>query len=138
MRPQLGSQIASHLSDRGIDVETYYFTYPHINNLLRLLDNDFDGYVAGSWNGLNLRDLLHMAHMEQMEDFVMTSPRTLHVTCGIPAHTVSLLFLGATKMIKLVHMEMETEIRDIQALREEYTRNEEQKADSSMRSLVEA
>jgi hypothetical protein len=136
-RPQVGTQAAGHLSDRGIPIETFYFQYPHIEDLLKLLDNEADGYVAGwSLNGLNLREMLRRARMERMDDFVLTSPRTLHVTCGIPAKAVNLLYLGATKMIKLVHMEMETEIREIRELREEYARGQER--DASSRSSVEA
>jgi hypothetical protein len=105
---------------------------------LKLLDNELDGYVSGwSWNGHNLRDTLRKAHMERMDDFVMTSPRDLHLSYGIPAQAIEMLYLGAEKMIRIVHLEMETEIKDIRELREEYAHGQAREEENS-RSSVEA
>jgi hypothetical protein len=89
---------------------------------LKLVDNNVDGFVAGwSYKGTNLCDMLRGAHMESMDDFVLTSPLDLHVLCGIPTQAVELLYIGAKKMIRVVHKEMAHKIRDIWEHREAYT-----------------
>lgn len=113
--------VCAHLSDWGINIQTYYFSYPKIEDLLKLIDNEEDGFVAGwSWRGIKLEQLLRQAGMVQMDDFVTTSPLALHLSCGIPTRAAELLYIGAEKMIRLVHKQMAHEIEDIRALREEY------------------
>lgn len=120
-RLQARSTASANLPDWGIDIETYYFSYPKVEDLLKLVDNDVDGFVAGwSYKGTNLRDMLRGARMESMDDFVLTSPLDLHVLCGIPTQAVELLYIGAEKMIRVVHKEMAHEIRDIREHREAY------------------
>ena len=104
-----------------MDIETYYFSYPKVEELLKLVDNDIDGFVAGwSYKGTNLAKMLRGARMVSVDDFVFTSPLDLHVSCGIPTRAVELLYIGAEKMIRVVHKEMAHEIRDMKEHREAY------------------
>lgn len=120
-RPLVCTPVSAHLSDRGINVETYYFSYPTIEDLLKLVDNEEDGLVSGwTWRGAKLEQLLRQAGMVRMDDFVTTSPLALHLSCGIPTRGVELLYMGAEKMIHLFHRQMAPEIKDIRDLKEEY------------------
>lgn len=120
-RPIARTPASAHLSDRGLDIETYYFTYPRVQDLLKLVDNDVDGFVAGwSYKGISLCEMLMSVGMVSVEDFVMTSPLALHTSCGIPAQAVELLYIGAEKMIRVVHKEMAHEIKDLREHREAY------------------
>lgn len=120
-RPIARSAASTHLSDRGLNIETYYFSYPKVEDLLKLLDNDTDGFVAGwSWKGINLCDMLRSTGMEHVDAFVTTSPLALHAACGIPTRAVELLYIGAEKMIRMVHKEMAHEIKDMREHREAY------------------
>lgn len=122
-RPIARSPASAHLSDRGLDIETYYFTYPKVEDLLKLLDNEVDGFVAGwSYKGISLCEMLKSVGMVNVEDFVMTSPLVLHTSCGIPVRAVELLYIGAEKMIRVVHKEMAHEIKDLREHREAYAR----------------
>lgn len=106
-----------------MNIETYYFSYPKVEDLLKLVDNEVDGFVAGwSYKGINLTDMLRSASMLNVEDFVTTSPLVLHMSCGIPVRAVELLYLGAEKMIRMVHKEMAHEIEDLRDHREAYSR----------------
>lgn len=87
------------------------------------MDNDVDGFVAGwSYKGTNLGKMLRGARMLNVDDFVTTSPLDLHISCGIPTRAVELLYIGAEKMIQVVHKEMAHEIKDIKEHREAYGR----------------
>lgn len=114
-----------------MDIETYYFSYPKVEDLLKILDNEVDGFVAGwSYKGINLTEMLRSAGMVSVEDFVTTSPLVLHTSCGIPVRAVELLYIGAEKMIRMVHKEMDNEIKDLREHREAYGRIYLDSADS--------
>lgn len=90
---------------------------------MKILDNEVDGFVAGwSYKGINLSEMLRSVGMVNVEDFVTTSPLVLHTSCGIPVRAVELLYIGAEKMIKMVHKEMAHEIKELQEHREAYGR----------------
>ena len=85
--------------------------------------DEIDGFVAGwSYRGISLSEMLRSAGMVTVEDFVTTSPLVLHTSCGIPVRAVELLYIGAEKMIKMVHKEMAHEIKDLREHREDYGR----------------
>lgn len=87
------------------------------------MDNEVDGFVTGwSYKGVSLADMLKSASMLSVEDFVTTSPLVLHTSCGVPVRAVELLYIGAEKMIQMVHKEMAHEIKDLQEHREAYGR----------------
>lgn len=87
------------------------------------MDNDVDDFVMGwSYKGISLCDMLRSVGMVNMDDFVLTSPLVLHTSCGIPTRAVEMLYIGAEKMIRMVHQEMADEIKDFREHREAYGR----------------
>lgn len=114
------------LSNQSIPIETYFFQYHTVDDLLKLLADD-SGVFASGWSlrGVNLQDVLKRVGMENMDDFCLTSPLALHTSSGIPAQAVTLLYIGAEKLIRLVHQQRSGEIREIQDMRDEYARMRE-------------
>lgn len=58
--------------------------------------------------------MLEQAGIERLDDFALISPQSLHRYEGIPAEAIQLLYSEAEKMIRVVHLEMEQDIRDIE------------------------
>lgn len=126
------SPTIADLSDRSIPIDTYFFQYPTVQALLKLLSDD-SGVFASGWSsrGFNLQDVLKHAGLENMDDFCLTSPLALHKSSGIPAQAVNLLYAGAKKLICLVHQEMAVEIQDMRDMRDEHARIREYKLNTA-------
>lgn len=119
----------AHLSDGGLPIETYWFQYPSVDDLLKSLRNCSlvfeDGWALG---GIDLRSLLKRVGLENMDDFCSTSPRTLHLSGGVPAQAVAQLYTGAEEIIRMVHEQMAEEIQEIRDMRDEHARIREYRA----------
>lgn len=136
-KPMIRSAASAHLSDQGLNIETYYFSYPKVADLLKLVDNEVDGFVAGwSYKGISLSDMLGSVGMVNVDDFVMTSLLVLHTSCGIPIRAVELLYIGAEKMIRMVHKEMAHKIKDLWEHREAYEQVFSDRLDSESSDVV--
>lgn len=90
---------------------------------MKLLGN-VSGVFAAGWSsrGVDLQDVLKQAGLENMDDFCLTSPLALHISSGIPTRAVTSLYIGAEKLIHLVHQKMAGEIQEIRSMRDEYAR----------------
>lgn len=66
-----------------------------------------------------MQDVLKRAGLERMDDFCLTSPLALHKSSGIPTRAVTSLYVGAEKLIRLVHQEMAVEIQEMRDMRDE-------------------
>lgn len=127
------SPAITDLSNRSIAIETYFFQYHTVQALLKLLSDD-SGVFALGWSsrGFNLQDVLKHAGLENMDDFCLTSPLALHKSSGIPARAVNTLYVGAEKLICLLHQEMAVEIQDMRDMRDEYGRIREYKMNAGL------
>lgn len=115
--------VVACLSDRSLRIETYFFDYPSVEVLLKSLSSKSYVFKAGwSSGGIDLQIMLKHAGLEKMDDFCLTSPLALHVSCSgrIPVQAVTLLYVGAEKMIRMVHDEMAKEIQEIRNMRDDY------------------
>lgn len=119
----------ARLSDKGLLIETYWFQYPSVDDLLKSLRNCSlvfeDGWSLG---GIDLRSLLKRVGLENMDDFCSTSPLTLHLSGGVPSRAVAQLYAGAEEIIRTVHEQMAEEIQEIRDMRDEHARIREYRA----------
>lgn len=115
------SPVIADLSNQSISIETYSFQYPTVQDLLKLLGDD-SGVFASGWSsrGVNLQDVLKQAGLENMDDFCLSSPLALHKFSGIPTRAVTSLYIGAEKLIHLVHQKRVGKIEEIRSMRDEY------------------
>lgn len=69
-----------------------------------------------------MQGVLKRMGMENMDDFCLTSPLALHMSSGIPTQAVISLYVGAEKLICMLHQEMAREIQEIRDMRDEYAK----------------
>lgn len=71
------------------------------------------GFEGSAW----IEEVLQRAGIVNVDDFTMISPRSMHIDDGIPVEAVRLLYLEADEMIRAMHLELESDIRDIEEAR---------------------
>lgn len=98
------------LSLEAPDIKTYAFTYPtiadlfdHLNVQDCLLDPDME--VDDFW-GQDILEVLGAAAMDFIDDLTLCSPKSLHLSTGLPAWRISLMYEEAVEMIADFHIEM--------------------------------
>jgi hypothetical protein len=100
----------------GLQVKTYYFMYPPVEELLEMLGGSLETQLVGFRGRDQIVDILKRAGFEYLDDFSMHSPYSLHFHDGIPADAVRLLFSGAEEMLRAFHWGMDEVIRDIEEM----------------------
>lgn len=100
------------------DIKTYAFTYPtiadlfdHLNVRDCLLDSDTE---VGDFWGRDILEVLAAASMDFIDELTLSSPRSLHLSTGLPAWRISLMYDEAVEMIADFHIEMKPMIDDIE------------------------
>ena len=96
------------LSDRAPDMETYGFAYP---SLLEDLPREFVG--------VDLHDLevLRTVGVEHADDFTLMSPVNLCLTTEIEPEKITALYFWATDAVAHTHLEQESLIGELMAMR---------------------
>lgn len=107
---------AQSLSADSLQVKTYYFQYPSVEDLLDLLGGSLEAQLVGFEGGDQISNLLRRAGLERVDDFTLLSPRGLHIYEGIPVEAVRLLYSGADEMIRATHLGHEEDIKDVDKL----------------------
>lgn len=100
------------LSNALLDVKTYYFTYPTVEDLLYTLNNVFIN------DGANFVDIhgcqgLRIAGMFNVDDFTLITPLELSLVSRIVPEKVNILFDFVLGMIEAVHVEKQEDIAEI-------------------------
>lgn len=105
-----------NLSNTTMEIDTYYFTYPAVDDLLQLLDTVLgdDGRHFIDDRG---RQGLRIAGLTNIDDFVLISPVDLCLVSRIWPEKVNLLFAFAKDMIDDVHFEERRVIREVEDIR---------------------
>lgn len=98
------------LSSKAPIIKTYAFTYPTLVDLFDRLNVrdyllDSDAEVENFW-GQDLLEVLEGAAMEFIDELTLSSPQSLHLSTGIAAWRISLMYKEAMEMIKDFHVEM--------------------------------
>jgi hypothetical protein len=73
--------------------------------------------LVGFEGSARIEEVLQRAGIVNVDDFTMISPRSMHIDDGIPVEAVRLLYLEADEMIRAMHLELESDIRDIEEAR---------------------
>lgn len=97
------------LGNRIIDVETYWFEYPSLEQDLPM-----------NFAGLEINELraIEAAGMEYADDFVMLTPLDLCIGTGISPEKISAVCSWAETMIYSVHAEHADTVKWIKGVRE--------------------
>lgn len=105
-----------HLSVDGLQVKIYHFVYPQVDHLVDSLGGELEVQLVGMSfkDGDSIGKVLRRAGLENLDDFAVVSPRSLSLYDGIPAGAIRLLYSGAEKLIRAMHLELEQDIRQIE------------------------
>lgn len=99
-----------------MEIDTYYFTYPAVDDLLQLLDTVL-GDDGRHFIDDRERQGLRIAGLTNVDDFVLISPVDLCLVSRIWPEKVNLLFAFAKDMIDDVHFEERRVIREVEDIR---------------------
>lgn len=97
----------------SLRVKTYFFQYPPIEDLLELLGGSLEVRLVGFEGADQIGTILRKGGLENIEDFTLLSPRSLHVYDGIPIEAIRLLYSGADEMMRAMHLGRAEEIEFI-------------------------
>ncbi|KAF9457721.1 hypothetical protein BDZ94DRAFT_1240523 [Collybia nuda] len=106
----------AQLSTHGLQIKTYFFEYPGVDQLVDFLGSELEGKLVGTpfeYNHL-LGKVLAQAGLEYLDDFTLVLPWSLSHYAAIPVGVIDLLYSGAEKMIWEMHSQLEQEIRQIE------------------------
>lgn len=97
------------LSNTMLGVQTYCFTYPSVDDLLRVLRN---AVMNGEADFLDIHDRqgLRISGMSYIDDFTLITPLDLSLVSRIWPEKVNMLFDFVRGMIQAVHTEKQKEI----------------------------
>lgn len=97
-------------------MKIYHFVYPQVDHLVDSLGGELEVQLVGMSfkDGDSIGKVLRRAGLENLDDFAVVSPRSLSLYDGIPAGAIRLLYSGAEKLIRAMHLELEQDIRQIE------------------------
>lgn len=106
------------LSGHGLDMETFPFSYPSIQELLSQLDASQAGGTRHRYESYLLT--LHSSRMKYVDDLTMISERDLYLASGIPPGRIRSIYDRARVMMSDVYTKNEEAILEMSELKQEW------------------
>lgn len=106
------------LSDHRLDMETFPFNYPSIQELLSHLDTLQAGGTHHQYE--SYLPTLHSSRMKYVDDLTMISEQDLYVASGIPPGRIHSLYARARVMMLAVYMMNKEAILEMNELKREW------------------
>jgi hypothetical protein len=102
------------MSEGSLDLETFYFEYPSLRNLVELMSQTLS--VEHTLEDHEYKSVMSNG-IEYLDDFTLVSAAKLHTWTCIPMGKIRTLYGCAETMIRDFHAGKEEEIKEIQEFR---------------------
>lgn len=104
-----------------MDVLTYCFEYPSLEELLIFLNSESQNpFADASWKDEDIQLVLRSSGLQCLDDFTLVPSQAVYKFDKLSDNAVRRLYIGAEKMLQEFHSQKANEIAEIEELLREW------------------